>query len=242
VIYLPELDQFTVRFAQCHLEPLRVTFHLQPNSRIVNYDPIHLDGLLARAVVERATKGRLLADSEEGYWIPLPLKMLWQSDEGYPLWASTVLYPASDTIQDIYVRHKRNSGGELHNKKKMVTRAGAWMERRMPTPTLVCDRYEALCVGNAEATKNLLGGFTHIGKLRLARVNSVTVEPVNDFSLWRDSELMRPVPAISAVAVVLTERSSLIGWTPPHWKPSLFLPGWQAGTIREQEIDFFDAV
>lgn len=42
--------------------------------------PEKLDGLLARAVVEIATGGRLLSDQKDGYWIPLPLKMLWQSD------------------------------------------------------------------------------------------------------------------------------------------------------------------
>jgi len=239
MIHTKELDALTTEYAQCYTESLRVTIHLQPNSRIVNYDPIHLDGLLARAVVERATNGRLLADSEEGYWIPLPLKMLWQSEEGYPLWASTVLYPASDTINDIYVRHKRNSGGEFHNKKKMVTRAGPWMERRIPTPTQVCDRYEAQCIGNIDAVKSLLAGFTHIGKLRLARVNAITVEPADEFLLWCNNTLLRPVP-IASGAIALTERSSLIGWTPPCWKPSLFSLGWQAGT--KKEIDYFDAV
>ena len=230
MIHLSELNTLTTQFAQCHTEPLRVTIHLQPNSRIVNYDPVHLDGLLARAVVERATEGRLLADSEDGYWIPLPLDMLWQSGEGYPLWASTVLYSTTDTIDDIYVRHKRNSGGEFHDKKKLVTRAGPWMERRIPTPTLVCDTLEALCIGNAECVKSLLVGFTHIGKLRLARVNTITVEPIDAFSLWRNGRLMRPMPIASGV-IALTERPSLVGWTPPQWKPSLFSLGWPTGTF-----------
>ena len=230
MISIPELNTLTVQFAQLHTEPLRVTIHLQPNSRIVNYDPIHLDGLLARAVVERATEGRLLADSEDGYWIPLPLEMLWQSNEGYPLWASTVLYPVADTIDDIYIRHKRNSGGEFHDKKKLQTRNGPWMERRIPTPTQVCNTYEALCIGNADAVRGLLSEFTHIGKLRLARVNSVTVEPIDKFSLWSNGTLMRPVPIASGV-MALTERPSLVGWTPPQWKPSLFSLGWPTGTF-----------
>ena len=59
MISIPELNTLTVQFAQLHTEPLRVTIHLQPNSRIVNYDPIHLDGLLARAVVERSEERRV---------------------------------------------------------------------------------------------------------------------------------------------------------------------------------------
>jgi hypothetical protein len=244
MIHLPELDAFTKRFAQCNYEPLRITIRLLPNSRLVSYDPIHLDGLLARAVVELATRGRLLADSEEGYWIPLPLKMLWQSSDGYPLWAATVLYPVAPNVGDIYVRHKRNSGGWLHNKPKLTTRNGPWMERRLPTPITVCDTWEARCVGNLDAVKNLLDVFTHIGKLRLGRVRSVTVEPFNytdDDILHDGTKLLRPIPAQSAL-IALVERPSLIGWTPPFWKPSLFRLGWRVNTVFEKEVDYFGTV
>jgi len=239
MIHTKELDALTTKFAQCHIEPLRVTLHLQPNSRVVDYDPIHLDGLLARAVVERATRGRLLADSEEGYWIPLPLEMLWRSDEGYPLWAATVLYSVSEAVDDIYVRHKRNSEGFLHNKPKLRTRAGPWMERRMPTPVRVCNTYEALCIGNLDAVQELLAGFTHMGKLRLARVTEFLVEPASEFSVWRNGELIKPIPAASEQTRWL-ENPSLIGWTPPFWKPSLFTMGWRVGTSVPMELDFFE--
>lgn len=232
MIHIDELDRFTARFAQCNYEPLRVTFHLRPNSRITNYDPIHLDGLLARAVVEIATEGRLLADSEDGYWIPLPLKMLWSNENGYPLWAASVMYPVGEHVDDIYVRHKRNSEGWLHNKPKLRTRNGPWMERRLPTPMQVCDRYEARAIGNIDAISNLLSFFTHIGKLRLGRVNKITVEPAsytaNDI-LIKDGKMIKPVPSRSEL-VQWSENPSLVGWTPPFWKPSLFEIGWRAGT------------
>lgn len=236
MIHTRELNALSAAFAQCHTEPLRVTFRLRPNSRIVNYDPIHLDGLLARAVVERATEGQLLADDEDGYWIPLPLEMLWQNEDGYPLWATSVLYPIAPAVEDIYVRHKRNSDGFLHDKKKLVTRSGPWMERRLPTPVQICSAYEATCIGNLEAVRELLRGFTHIGKLRLAQVDAVEIEPVEKFSVWRNGELIRPVPA-QADLVPWLENPSLIGWTPPHWKPSLFQMGWRVGT--RNTIDWF---
>jgi len=243
MIHLPGLDQFTAKFAQCHTEPLRVTFNLQPNSRIVNYDPIYLDGLLARAVVEIATEGRLLADSEDGYWIPLPFKMLWQNEGGFPLWAASVLYPASPTIDDVYVRHKRNSGGWLHDKPKMQTRSGPWMERRIPTPTLVCNVFEARCIGNLEWVQKLCDYFTHIGKLRLGRVVNVLVEPA-DYTeqdiIKSDDVLIKPIPVLSKLIPWL-QNPSLVGWTPPFWKPSLFAMGWRAGMQVDAllEPDFF---
>lgn len=243
MIHTKELDAFTRRFAECPLEPLRVTFHLRPGGRVVNYDPIHLDGLLARAVVAIATEGRLLADQEKGYWIPLPLKMLWRSPEGYPLWAASTLYPVGPAEQDTYVRHKRNSEGWMHKKKKLVTRSGPWMERRLPTPIEVCDRYEGRCVGNREAVKNLLEDFSHLGKLRLGRIDRVEVEPA-DFegtdTYLDGTTLIRPLPAEAGLLKMWPGKPSLVGWTPPFWKPSLFRPGWRAGT-RGEVVDWFAA-
>jgi len=234
MIALPELDAFTTRFAQCHYEPLRVIFNLLPNSRVVNYDPIHLDGLLARAVVTQATQGKMVSDQKDGYWIPLPLKMLWRDEKGFPLWASSVLYPASPSIEDVYIRHKRNPPGNTHNKKKLVTKSGPWMPRRIPTPTLVCDRYEARCIGNFDAVKNLLNTFDLIGKLRLGRIKSITVEQA-DFTeqdvFLADGKLIKPIPAeANLVSWWQSQSSMLIGWTPPHWKPGLFRLGFQANT------------
>lgn len=243
MIHLDCLDAFTARFANCPLEPLCVTFHLRSGGRIVNYDPIHLDGLLARAVVGIATEGRLVPDVEEGYWIPLPLKMLWQSDEGYPLWAASVLYPAGPAEPDTYVRHKRNSEGWLHNKKKLTTRNGPWMERRLPTPIQVCDTYEARCIGNLDAVSNLLGYFTHIGKLRLGRIDRVEVEPADfeESATYLDgATLIRPLPAEAGLLKMWPGKPSLVGWTPPHWKPSLFRHGWRAGT-GGIDVDWFGA-
>jgi hypothetical protein len=241
MIHLAELDHFTALFAQCGYEPLRITVNLVPNSRIVNYDPIHLDGLLARAVVDIAAEGRGLQDQEDGYWIPLPLQMLWQNSQGFPLWAASTLYPAAPHVEDVYIRHKRNSGGWLHDKSKLTTKAGPWMERRIPTPTQVCDVYEARCIGNREYVQELLNNFTHIGKLRLGRISAIAVETC-DYSIHdiieREGILIKAMPA-QADLVPWYENPSLVGWTPPHWKPSLFAMGWRVGTKVIPMIDFF---
>jgi len=230
--HLPELDQYTVPFAQAAYEPLRVTFNLAPNSHMVSYDQIHFDGLLARALVERATEGHLIPDCEKGYWIPLPLKMLWRSEAGFPLWAASILYPVGPNVEDTYIRHKRNSDGSMHNKANLTTRNGPWMERRMPTPTRVCNTYEARCIGNKELVQSFLANFTHIGKLRLARVRGVTVDSTayTDEEIWQsESKLLRPMPA--ATELLWPSAPSLCGWTPPYWKPSLFMLGWRVGTF-----------
>ena len=243
MIHLDCLEKFTSEFGALCYEPLTVTIKLRSGGRVVNYDPIHLDGLLARAVVEIATEGRLVPDSEDGYWIPLPLKMLWQSEGGFPLWASSVLYPIGPRDEDVYIRHKRNSEGWMHSKQKVQTATGPWMERRIPTPIEVCDTYEARCIGNATAVRELLDHFTHIGKLRLGVVDSISVQPAgyDDWDVICDGQrLIKPIPQTSGILKMQPGAPSPIGWTPPHWKPSLFLPGWRA-MVQLSTTDWFAA-
>lgn len=241
MIYRNEFDNFTTVFAQLAYEPLRVVIELQPNSQLVNYDLLHFDGLLARAVVTTATRGHLLADATEPYWIPLPLKMLWQSDDSLPLWAASSLLPTGVTAEDVYYRHKRNSGGWLHNKRKLITRNGRFMERRIPTPTLVCERLVARCIGNAEWIGRLLEGFTHIGKLRTARIRHVVIESADfterDICIDGDT-LIKAVPAAANIVPWL-HNPQVVGWTPPHWKPSLFALGWPCGTPTSTLTNWF---
>ena len=54
------------------------------------YHMPELDGLLARVVVDEATRGRGLPDSAEPYFIPLPLEKLWTCPTTFaPLWNAT---------------------------------------------------------------------------------------------------------------------------------------------------------
>jgi hypothetical protein len=226
-----------------YYQPLRVRMVLQANSRMVNYHPLQLDGLLARAVVEQATEGRGLPDAQDGYWLPLPLEMLWQSADGYPLWAASTFYPVGSNVEDTYVRHKRNSEGAMHSHKKLTTRNGPWMERRLPTPVRVCTTYEARAIGNLEAVADLLKHFVYVGKLRLARVDGieVTAADYSDSEIVMDGmTLIKTIPAEAQLLKLWPEAPVLVGWTPPQWKPSLFRLGWSAGT--RNPVDWFAAV
>ena len=224
-------------------QPLCVRLMLHANSRMVNYHPLQLDGLLSRAVVERATEGRGLPDAEDGYWLPLPLKQLWQSAEGYPLWAASTFYPVGPSVEDTYVRHKRNSDGAMHSHKKLTTRNGPWMERRLPTPVRVCTTYEARGIGNLEAVAELLNNFVYVGKLRLARVGEIEVKAA-EYSeadiIIAGMTLIKTIPAEAQLLKLWPAAPALVGWTPPHWKPSLFRLGWPAGT--RNPVDWFAAV
>lgn len=121
----------------------------------------------------------------------------------------------------------------------------------MPTPTLVCDELEARCIGNLELVETLMSFFTHVGKLRLGRIKSVSVEPCayDERDAWSNgSKFIKPMPAAANIATEWSSLPTPIGWTPPFWKPSLFLPGWRAGTVAGDisvdvsEVDFFEDV
>lgn len=242
MIYLPELNPYTCKFVSLEMTPLIIIIRLRPGSHLVAYDPVYLDNLLARMVVERATQGRLLASVEnDGYWLPLPLRMAWKSEAGFPLWDSSIFSPIGDQTGDIVYLHKRSLSGCFSHPKSIKTVVGRWMERRIPVPTILCSTWQARCIGHRETIQDLLSGLTHIGKHRnrgFGEVAGVEVEP-GDFvtALIQDGHLTHSIPGEAAEKVLGScpaDSMLLVGWTPPQWNPILYLPGWRTGTSLEE--------
>lgn len=242
MIDYPLLQRYADRYGGVKGEPLRIILHLVPGSRIAGYDPVNLDNLLARAVVDEATHGLGLPSTPEAYRLPVPLVCLWRSPEGLPLWAATPFFPASDHALDVAYWHKRAQTGELTGTKtgRFAIRAtqGRWMERRVPLPTQVCDTWQAWCIGDGEEIARLLRPLTHVGKKRSTGFGEVSrwrIEPAQSFELVHDGRLMRAMPAMAAAQLLpwyrMSEEPAPVGWTPPQWKPSLFAPGWWPGTL-----------
>lgn len=242
--YAP-LAPFHERYASLPMEPLRVTLELVPNSRVVSYDPIHLDNLLARLVLEEATRGdSTLPDTHQVYRLPVPLQALWTSPEDLPLYAATVLAPALDqeVIADVAYIHKRAQSGNFTAVKGGVmgisTTNGRWMDRRIPFPTELTSAHtwEARCVGNRDEVARLLERVTFCGKRRaigFGEVKAWHLDPIDSFPLEEDGCLTRILPeaALALLNGSLPEGLPIpIGWTPPQWKPSLHWLGWPAGT------------
>ena len=255
-IRYPPLEEYINRYENENMasEPLAITITLR--APLAGYDPINLDNLLARAVVDEATQGHGLPNSREPYWLPVPLKCLWRSADGLPLWASSVFLPAGESVRDTSYWHKRQQKGEYTHAKsgRFAPRAtqGRWMERRVPLPTTVVDELAATCVGNREEVERLLGGLEFIGKRRaigFGEIVRVGVTPADSFALVRDGVLVRPVPALALGLLggqMPQGTAAPVGWTPPQWKPSLFAIGWWAGTpvgaLGPMDIDFYTEV
>lgn len=236
------LRPYTERYAEIAAVPLRVTFTLRPGSRLAGYDPLNLDNLLARAVVDEATAGRGLPPVPEAYRLPVPLVCLWREPEtGLPLWAATPFAPEGLSATDIAYWHKRAQSGRWTGTKtgrySISSTNGRWMERRVPLPTTVAERWKADAQGDPEEVMRLLGKLSFIGKRRscgFGEVREWRVEPAESFTLVHDELLTRPLP--EGAVGLLGERllpegePAPVGWTPPQWKPSLFRPGWWTGT------------
>ena len=232
MIRCPALEDYCAEHhAARDLRPLRITVRLL--TPVAGYDPVHLDGLLAWAVVREATSGAGLPDSAEPYDIPLPLECLWHDADGLPLWASTDFEPVGETLRQTLYWHKRTTLAQArlvrrrHGKPWNVrTTQGRYKEYRIPLPGQSCAEWRADCVGDPrEVARLLLLVGSHVGKKRgqgWGAVESWSVEEIDEFILLDSGSVRRPIP-LAAVTTVLpgvpldVRFGNLVGWTPPYW-------------------------
>ena len=240
----PALEKYADVAARA--EPLRVTLHLKAGCPLAGYDPVHLDNLLAWAVLQEATAGQRLPNSSCPYALPVPLVCLWKSPDGLPLWASSVFLPASDVVEDVEYLHKRamsgrwSAGNEKTGRLSLDTVRGRHMERRIPVPEKLCERWEAWCWGDFTEIERLLPRVAFVGKRRAAGLGEVRaweVTPAPEMMQWTDAlhrggTLIRPVPmdAADALGLGLSGTLALLGWTPPQWKPFCQIAAFPIGT------------
>lgn len=238
MIRLPELDELTDHYAALSYEPLRVTAHLKQNSHVVAYDHMYLDGILARMVVMLATGGRGVPDTPDAYWIPLPLATAAWID-GLPLWRASVFLPEGEAERDTVYHHKRLIAARHSDNPNLKSNVGRWMERRIPVPTEVTasNRYTAYCDGHAETITRLLQSVSFLGKRRnvgFGEVDRWIVEPCKSTDVFvRDGKLAHALPVAYEHSYPIDSPPTLVGWTPPAWKPSLQRLGWPVGTRVE---------
>lgn len=199
------------------LEPLQITLRtLQP---IVATEPLHLDGLLAKAVVIEALQGDVLPQTTDAYYIPLPLGVERVID-GLPLWQSTDFVPV-DAKSDHTHYHQRgdcNPYDKVIKRKQPPTTEGQYMSYRVPIKRTVADRWVATCIGDRRFVEQYLSLLQYVGKKHsqgYGRVLSWDVQPINEFVL-RD----RPIPLSGSELQI--RNLTMMGWTPPYWHRALW--------------------
>ncbi len=82
MIILDTLRSYFERYAELPMAPLEIVLELLPGARLAGYDPLNLDNLLARCVVDEATGGQGLPDEPGAYALPVPIHCLWRSPQG----------------------------------------------------------------------------------------------------------------------------------------------------------------
>ncbi len=236
----PLLQPYEERYAALPMEPLTIRAEMVPGSHLAGYDALCIDNLLARAVVMEATGGAGIPASSEPYRLPVPLRVLWRSEEGLPLYAATPMRPEGQSVSDTRYWHKRQQSGRWtvgrRGRFNIAPGDGRWMERRVPLPTTLARAWVANVVGNGEEMLRLLRLIHHIGKRRsngYGEVSEWSVSAGPSFALVVDGALARSLP--EAAAGLLSagrpgETPTPVAWTPPQWLPGLWLPGWWAGS------------
>ena len=246
----PALAPYVERYVGLRCEPLLVRLYLERGAQLAGYDPLVLDNLLARCVVNEATgwEGLPPENGAEGYLLPVPLQRLWVDARGYPLWAATPFLPSPDVEGDVFYRHKRQQDGQwtrgARGMFRIVATEGRWRDRRTPVPTQAASWWEAECVGNAMEIGRLLAQVYAAGKERgkgYGMVHHWEIDAMESFHLMLPDEcgfwrLTRSIPALAIEMLsgaVPQEAPVLTAWTPPQWKPSLYAVGWPMGTAVE---------
>lgn len=248
---IPALEKYADVAARA--QPLKITLRLRSGSLIGGYDAVHLDNVLAWAVMHEATQGTGLPPSSDLYALPVPLSCLWKSADGLPLWAASCFVPAAgaqegaaETWEDTEYLHKRaisgrwSRGDARTGRLSIDTARGRDMERRIPVPQKGGDTWEAWAWGDGAETLRLLTRIAFVGKRRGAgggEVECWQVEAAPEMTAWRDAavqagKLLRPMPlgAVAPLGLTIAPPLSLLGWTPPYWRPAAQCAGWAAGT------------
>lgn len=245
MIFREEFQPYQARYASLPVSPMKIICHLR-NKRIVSFDHIFLDNLLAYAVVAEATKGRMLPPSRgELYHIPLPIEELWKDEQGRILWAATCL-KSSSTIDDRSYMHKRAQTGRFTKarggKFSLNPSAGRYMERRTLLKATVCPTLEAWAIGNTQEVARLLKNVHHIGKHRNIGYGDVDQWEVlpgesirGDGTILIDTSglLTRPVPAVACKSLgiaALQSKPVPVAWTLPYWHGKSRSDGFDIGT------------
>ena len=239
-----------LRYLALPKEPLAITVTLLTGVNPGVRDELHIDSMLGAAVVQSYP----VPVSFDGGTkvVPVPLDSLWISEDGLPLWASSLFYTLGGVFRDKRYWHKRYPTGHLEwsVKQSANTSAGRWKEYRVPLLPRVMDTEQdaclrCLCIGNKEEIERLVPYLTHIGKKGTqgyGRVLSWTVEP---FALHPDAARVsilnhRPAPAAYYYETYGNDLASdwiIQGWTPPYW----YAP-WHRPCLVRSEPDFFESI
>lgn len=218
---LPELQPYWQIYTADHYQPTMqpLQIEVEVSSPLGGYHPLTLDGLLAWSVVNEALDGNQLDNSGSPYLLPVPLKLMWRSPVGMPLWAANWFEPVGANRQISAWWHKRAIKPEHAALRKGVSKAsisevmGRFKEKRIPMPAQIASTWTTTCIGDANEIARLLQNIDAIGKKRNAQVVRWTIRGIDEFKFSR----WVPAAYMHESSGVIPLDMQLAAWTPPYW-------------------------
>jgi len=219
ISYRHRLDEYS----KLEMKPLLIKCFLKNAYIPADNNAIHLDSLLSCAVANDVRTPALKVD---GCVFPIPIKLLWKSPQGFPLWASSDLKPNTKSYSSLEYWHKKSPITELIDWSKRANAKkteGATKEYRVPMHTVVCKELHAYAIGDKDEVQRLLDAhISHVGKktsqgfgyVKIWEVSEILLENIEDIILEN-----RPVPTDFSKK----ENGINQGWTPPYWDARRFL-------------------
>lgn len=108
--------------------------------------------------------------------------------------------------------------------EKIIIEQGRYKAYHMPLPTLICDKVMWYAYGEMEQIAGLLRDVASLGKKRNygnGNVLRITITPtLEDYSEWKDGQLMRPLPMIGNFDKVTPLDMQYIAYRAPQWHPA----------------------
>lgn len=108
--------------------------------------------------------------------------------------------------------------------EKIIIEQGRFKAYHMPLPLLVTDQIVWYAEGDAQAIESLLSGVSAIGKKRVQGNGYVLrwqiEEREEDYSEWRDGQLMRPIPGpLFDLETAIPHDMQHSAFRAPQWHP-----------------------
>ena len=183
---------------------------------------LHVDSILSWAVANIHPAEPLRKDRSAELVFPLPIKLMWVSGMGLPLWCCGDMRP-TEFFESREYWHKRfdvRSTNDWGAKPSTPTSRGRFKEYRVPMATRITNdsTVAAICIGNQAEVARLLAIVHQVGKKGTQGFGAVlewSVEPCEA----TESMIMatRNVPLDYAGDVEGGKVSARAGWTPPYW-------------------------
>lgn len=210
------------------MQNLQITAHL--STAFGTYDDWSpsLEGILVYQLLEKNNllsanpTQQQVADVQDFLRDNLPLKQAALKNEFY--WCvSSPCYTIRGEQTDRYRKRWDNHENNLNwgkRKPQFKTSEGAEKSYDLPLYTRLTSSISWFVVGDKSEIKELLQTVTHIQKKRSygnGEIREWEIKLIyNDYHLWRDNKLMRPVP-VKLIDQKLDNPQLIWGWRSPAW-------------------------